>query len=182
MDHKNLQDYRDHVISTIPNERGVYVLRDWFQAGLYVGASTEGIRSRLRRHNTSARSDLIASGRLCVSEIAFIDIVEIQDPFMIRKVESAMIHLLNDHRPIFNSRLPKTRPTIPLPQFKTFQLVPDEEIARMREPLLVCEHHSDMLKKIIAYAKTTKDNAAIRHCINIRRSFFNYHAENLLDA
>ena len=48
-------------MQSLTNEIGVYVLCDLDQAPIYVGQSTDGARARVRRHLTSARSDIIAN-------------------------------------------------------------------------------------------------------------------------
>ena len=183
MDHKQLQVFRFEQLLSFPNKTGVYVLRDWFGAALYVGASTDGLRARCRRHLTSARSDLIASGKLCVSEIAYIDTYEIDDPAVIMLVEHYLMFTLNAHRPLFNTKIPIVCPVVELPEMKQFKMVPDCEINRMKStPILVMQHNTRMLSNIIDYARTAKDNDDIRHSIEIRRSLLNYHAENLVNA
>jgi Uri superfamily endonuclease len=55
--------FRRKAVSKLTQAIGVYVLCDLDHVPIYVGQSVEGIRSRVRRHLTSARSDIIANRR-----------------------------------------------------------------------------------------------------------------------
>src|SRR5437868_8492892 len=68
----NLQKYRRNQLSQLTAEIGVYALCDLDEVPIYVGQSVDGIRARVRRHLTSARSDVIANRQLDVWEIAFV--------------------------------------------------------------------------------------------------------------
>jgi hypothetical protein len=61
--------FRRRAGRTLINRIGCYVLCDLDEVPIYVGQSIDGIRARVNRHLTSARSDIIAnrqvdSGRL----------------------------------------------------------------------------------------------------------------------
>ena len=64
--------FHDQACRSITNETGVYVLCDLDQVPLYVGQSKDGIRSRVRRHLTSARSDVIANRQVDIWEVAYV--------------------------------------------------------------------------------------------------------------
>ena len=66
------QDFRSRALSQLTNEIGVYALCDLDGQPIYVGQSIDGIRTRVRRHLTSARSDVIANRQIDVWEIAFV--------------------------------------------------------------------------------------------------------------
>src|ERR1041384_7700313 len=68
----NLQQYRHTQLRQLTNEIGVYALCDLDEVPIYVGQSVDGIRARVRRHLTSARSDVIANRQLDVWEIAYV--------------------------------------------------------------------------------------------------------------
>jgi len=65
--------YRKRAVRKLPTQIGVYVLCDLDQVPIYVGQSVDGIRSRVARHLTSARSDIIANRQIDVWEIAWVD-------------------------------------------------------------------------------------------------------------
>lgn len=56
--------FRRNAVRSLTNEVGVYVLCDLDQIPIYVGQSSDGIRARVRRHLTSARSDIIRTDKL----------------------------------------------------------------------------------------------------------------------
>jgi Uri superfamily endonuclease len=64
--------FRRKAVRSLTNEIGYYVLCDLDQAPIYVGQSVDGIRSRVNRHLTSARSDIIANRQIHVWEIAWV--------------------------------------------------------------------------------------------------------------
>ena len=65
--------------ATLTNEIGCYVLCDLDQVPIYVGQSVDGIRSRVNRHLTSARSDIIANRQIDVWEIAWVWAYPVKD-------------------------------------------------------------------------------------------------------
>src|SRR4051812_18138242 len=68
--------FRDVQLRGLTSEFGVYALCDLDQIPIYVGQSFggegAGIRLRVRRHLTSARSDIVANRMLDVWEVAFV--------------------------------------------------------------------------------------------------------------
>lgn len=64
--------FRRKAVRTLANKIGCYVLCDLDQVPIYVGQSVDGIRSRVNRHLTSARSDIIANRQIDVWEIAWV--------------------------------------------------------------------------------------------------------------
>ncbi|MGO8831336.1 MAG: GIY-YIG nuclease family protein, partial [Roseiarcus sp.] len=65
-------EFRQRALSSLTDDIGVYALCDLDQVPVYVGQSVDGIRSRVRRHLTSARSDIIANRQVDVWEIAYV--------------------------------------------------------------------------------------------------------------
>ena len=59
-------NFRRRAVRTLTNKVGVYVLCDLDQVPIYVGRSSDGIRARVNRHLTSARSDIIANRQIDV--------------------------------------------------------------------------------------------------------------------
>jgi len=65
-------EYRKSAVTRLTNQIGVYVLCDLDNVPIYVGQSTDGIRARVQRHLTSARSDVIANRQIDVWEVAYV--------------------------------------------------------------------------------------------------------------
>jgi excinuclease UvrABC nuclease subunit len=64
--------FRKNAVRQLTNEIGVYALCDLDNVPVYVGQSSDGIRKRVSRHLTSARSDIIANRQIDVWEIAWV--------------------------------------------------------------------------------------------------------------
>jgi DNA mismatch endonuclease (patch repair protein) len=64
--------FRKDAVGKLTRSIGVYVLCDLDGVPLYVGQSKDGIRGRVARHLTSARSDMIANRQLDVWKIAYV--------------------------------------------------------------------------------------------------------------
>ncbi len=62
--------HRKKAAKGVPASIGVYALCDLDGVPIYVGTSEDGIRARVNRHITSARSDVIANRMVDVWEIA----------------------------------------------------------------------------------------------------------------
>jgi excinuclease UvrABC nuclease subunit len=71
--------FRRKAVRMLTNEIGCYVLCDLDQVPIYVGQSVDGIRSRVNRHLTSARSDIIANRQIDVWEIAWVWAYPVKD-------------------------------------------------------------------------------------------------------
>jgi GIY-YIG catalytic domain len=79
--------FRRKAVRMLTNEIGCYVLCDLDQVPIYVGQSVDGIRSRVNRHLTSARSDIIANRQIDVWEIAWVWAYPVQDKAAIGALE-----------------------------------------------------------------------------------------------
>lgn len=74
----------------LTNKIGCYVLCDLDQVPIYVGQSVDGIRARVRRHLTSARSDIIANRQIDVWEIAWVWTYPVENRADIGVIEDAL--------------------------------------------------------------------------------------------
>ncbi len=81
--------FRRRPVRTLTNKIGCYVLCDLDQVPIHVGQSVDGIRSRVNRHLTSARSDIIANRQIDVWEIAWVWAYPVEDRAEIRPLEDA---------------------------------------------------------------------------------------------
>ncbi|HYL74968.1 MAG TPA: GIY-YIG nuclease family protein [Bryobacteraceae bacterium] len=68
----SVEEFRDLQVATLPTENGTYALCDLDEVPIYVGVTEEGLRKRVQRHLTSARSDVIANRLLDVWEVAYV--------------------------------------------------------------------------------------------------------------
>jgi hypothetical protein len=92
---------------------GVYALCDLDEVPIYVGQSVDGIRARVRRHLTSARSDIIANRQVDVWEIAYVWAWPCTDGAMITRLEGFLFHQFNVQSRLMNGTIPANPGTLP---------------------------------------------------------------------
>lgn len=97
--------YRKSQVTTIPTPVGCYALCDVDEVPIYVGQSTDGIRARVQRHLTSARSDVIANRQIDVWEIAYVWAWPI-DLQHITALEAHLFHEFDAQSPLMNGAVP----------------------------------------------------------------------------
>lgn len=120
----------------LTNSVGVYILCDLDNVPLYVGQSIDGIRSRVARHLTSARSDIIANRQLDVWEIAFVWTYPVNDKAEIGPLEALLYHHFNPKSQLINGTVPAQpsgEPIVPEP-LQRIQVMNETEIAARQEP------------------------------------------------
>jgi hypothetical protein len=98
--------FRRKAVRTLSGKIGVYVLADLENIPIYVGQSTDGIRQRVQRHLTSARSDIIANRQIDVWEIAFVWEYPVEDAATMNTVEAALFHYFNQRSRLMNGKIP----------------------------------------------------------------------------
>src|SRR5665213_1553932 len=94
--------FRRKAVRTLTDVIGCYVLCDLDQVPIYVGQSVAGIRSRVNRHLTSARSDIIANRQIDVWEIAWVWTHPVSDRSLIGPLENALFHEFNGKSALMN--------------------------------------------------------------------------------
>jgi hypothetical protein len=99
--------FRRKAVRTLTNEIGCYVLCDLDQVPIYVGQSVDGIRSRVNRHLTSARSDIIANRQVDVWEIAWVWAYPVENKAEISPIEDALFHKFHSKSALMNGKVPK---------------------------------------------------------------------------
>src|SRR5580700_502768 len=128
--------FRRRAVRTLTNKIGCYVLCDLDEVPIYVGQSVDGIRSRVNRHLTSARSDIIANRQVDVWEIAWVWAYPVADKAMIGPLEDALFHHFHPSSALMNGKVPKTPPPraeIPKPA-QIVQVMSDAEIREKLDP------------------------------------------------
>ncbi|XOY57533.1 MAG: GIY-YIG nuclease family protein [Rhodobacterales bacterium] len=98
--------FRRKAVRTLTNSIGCYVLCDLDQVPLYVGQSRDGIRSRVNRHLTSARSDIIANRQVDVWEIAWVWAYPVANVADIGPLEDALFHCFHPKSALMNGKVP----------------------------------------------------------------------------
>jgi hypothetical protein len=134
-----IQKYRKAQMRTLTNKIGVYALCDLDGVPIYVGQSTDGIQSRVRRHLTSATSDIIANRQIDPWEIAFVQAYPVKRNKEIPLLEASLFARFHKKKPLMNGSIPVARGRslkhLPKP-VEIIQMMPDDEIKVRKDPAL----------------------------------------------
>jgi GIY-YIG catalytic domain len=149
------------------NEIGCYVLCDLDGVPMYVGQSTDGIRSRVNRHLTSARSDIIANRQIDVWEIAFVWAYPVADKAKISLLEDALFHEFHPKSALMNGKVPQK----PAKQFKLpkpaqiVQVMSPAEITEKLDSALRLPRQAEHYSQIVGHFLAVKNSKEIAGAI-----------------
>ncbi|MGU7843609.1 GIY-YIG nuclease family protein [Burkholderia sp. AW33-5] len=126
--------FRKRAVKTLTPKIGVYVLCDLDNIPIYVGQSKDGIRSRVARHLTSARSDIIANRQIDVWEIAYVWTYPVESADTINDLEAQLFHAFNPQSQLMNGAVPPDGDygAEPNPE-QVIQVMSDEEIRERKD-------------------------------------------------
>jgi GIY-YIG catalytic domain len=159
--------FRRKAVRTLINQIGCYVLCDLDGVPLYVGQSTDGIRSRVNRHLTSARSDIIANRQIDVWEIAWVWTYPVASRSLIGPLEDALFHEFHGNSALMNGKAPKkpaTRFNLPKPT-QVVQVMSDPEIEEKRDPALRLPRQAERYSQIMGHFLAVKNSRKIAGAI-----------------
>jgi hypothetical protein len=159
--------FRRRAVPTLTNDIGCYVLCDLDQVPIYVGQSVDGIRSRVNRHLTSARSDIIANRQIDVWEIAWVWAYPAKDRAEISSLEDALFHEFHGRSALMNGKVPKPpidRSKSPEPSQKV-QVMSDAEIAEKKDPALRLPRQAEHYSRIVGHFLAVKNSREIAGAI-----------------
>ena len=156
-----IQKYRKNQMKTLTTGIGVYALCDLDGVPIYVGQSTDGIQSRVRRHLTSARSDIIANRQVDPWEIAFVQAYPVEHKEDIPLLEASLFARFHKEKPLMNGSIPvaggRLLKRLPKPA-ETIQMMPDEEIKVRKEPSLRLPRQIEHIGRLVDHILTVKDS------------------------
>lgn len=156
-------DYRRKSLRQLTNSIGCYVLCDLDKIPIYVGQSVDGIRSRVSRHLTSARSDVIANRQIDVWEIAWVWAYPVPTREQITPLEDALFHKFHPVSALMNGKvppLPREHFELPEPAQK-IQVMASEEIAEKKDPALRLPRQSEHYSQIVGHFLAVKNSKEI---------------------
>jgi hypothetical protein len=159
--------FRRRAVRTLTNDIGCYILCDLDQVPIYVGQSVDGIRSRVNRHLTSARSDIIANRQIDVWEIAWVWAYPAKDRAEISSLEDALFHEFHGRSALMNGKVPKPpidRSKSPEPSQKV-QVMSDAEIAEKKDPALRLPRQAEHYSQIVGHFLAVKNSREIAGAI-----------------
>lgn len=159
--------FRRKAVRTLTDEIGCYVLCDLDQVPIYVGQSIDGIRSRVNRHLTSARSDIIANRQVDVWEIAWVWAYPVAERGAIGALETALFHQFHSASALMNGKAPKKpalSSAVPLPG-QVVQVMADSEIAEKKDPALRLPRQAEHYSQIVGHFLAVKNSREIAGAI-----------------
>lgn len=175
-------EFRRRAVRTLINDIGCYVLCDLDGVPLYVGQSRDGIRARVARHLTSARSDIIANRQIDVWELAYVWAYPVKELNDISPLEDALFHSFHPGSALMNGRVPpEPAELVDIPEpAQIVQVMADDEIIDKRDPALrlprQAEHYSQIVGHFLAVKNSREIAGAIQaHFQRLQR----YHRELL---
>ncbi|WP_300719654.1 GIY-YIG nuclease family protein [Pseudomonas sp.] len=127
--------FRKQAVKTLTRDKGVYVLCDLDNVPIYVGQSKDGIRNRVSRHLTSARSDIIANRQIDVWEIAYVWTYPMTSIATINHLEAQLFHAFNPQSQLMNGTVPAYADYGDTPEpDQVIQVMPTDEIRERQDP------------------------------------------------
>jgi hypothetical protein len=163
----NLQKYRHTQLISLSDEIGVYALCDLDCVPIYVGQSTDGIRTRVRRHLTSARSDIIANRQLDVWEVAYVWAWPMSEKReYIKDAEHYLANQFHRQKPLMGKIPPRPKTKPPMPKKQEVRILPEEEIEKRRDPLLRLPRQATHFNNLFSHILEVKDNDKLRAALS----------------
>src|SRR5690606_29918455 len=156
-------DFRERAVRTLTNQIGVYVLCDLDGVPVYVGKSRDGIRARVRRHLTSARSDIIANRQIDVWEIAWVWAYPVDDPADLARTEAALFHEFDPKSALMNGQVPaKPNPPLAIPKpAQTVQVMAEQEIKEKLDPALRLPRQAGRYAELVEHFIAVKNSSQV---------------------
>ena len=175
-------DYRKNAVARLTSQIGVYVLCDLDNVPVYVGQSTDGIRARVQRHLTSARSDVIANRQIDVWEIAFVWAFPVDEKSELNNLESTLFHHYDPLSQLMNGKLlPLPDQVIDMPEPEVIQVIQDREIEERKDPQLRLVRQAKHYADIIGHYLTVKNSPEIARAMEAHFARLTRYHQSLLD-
>lgn len=159
--------FRTKQLSALTDEIGVYALCDLDGLPIYIGQSTDGIRTRVRRHLTSARSDVIANRMIDVWEIAFVWAWLAPDLESIPVLEAFLFCHFDAQNTLMNGKMMPKPDKLPfdLPEKQVIQVINDETIKDRLDPQQRLPRQISQYLNLVDYILTVKDEVHLKRAL-----------------
>lgn len=159
--------FRRKALRELTNEIGCYALCDLDGVPIYVGQSVDGIRSRVNRHLTSARSDIIANRQVDVWEIAYVWAYPVVDRSKIQPLEDALFHNFHQNSPLMNGKVPTIPQELAIPEpSQRLQVMSPQEIEEKLDPALRLPRQAEHYSQIVGHFLAVKNSREIAVAID----------------
>lgn len=161
-------EFRKRATKQLTNSVGVYALCDLDNIPIYVGQSADGIRTRVTRHLTSARSDIIANRQIDVWEIAYVWAYPVKSVRDIKPLEARLFHHFHPKSELMNGTLPSrpARGRLPPKPDQIVQVMADKEIAEKKDPVLRLPRQAAHYAQLIGHYLAVKNSPQIARAMN----------------
>lgn len=161
----------------------MYALCDLDGIPVYVGQSIDGIQKRVRRHLTSARSDIIANRQIDVWEIAFVWGWPLEDQEKIKRLESHLFHEFHANSPLMNGSIPEDPGDLDfqIPNIQEIQVMPDEEIESRKDPINRLPRQIDHIRRLVDQILIVKDSKQLRRSLRAHFARLDSYNKEFLD-
>lgn len=153
------KDFRKKSLAALTNDIGVYTLCDLDHTPIYVGQSVDGIRARVQRHLTSARSDIIANRQIDVWEISAVMAWPVAEKPNIELAENFLFHRYNDDTPLMNGKIPPPQLELDfdLGDPQIVMVMDEQERQRRLNPALRLPRQIEQYQRLVDYIQNVKD-------------------------
>jgi hypothetical protein len=159
-------------LSQLTIEIGVYVLCDLDEVPIYVGQTVSigerGIRGRVRRHLTSARSDAIANRQMDVWEIAWVWAWPIAKSEEISRFEASIFsYFKKKNTLVAGKHLRATESFDKLPEYQRVQILESQEIAKRRDLRFRLPRQLQQINQLLDVMLNVKDSEDLRFSLDV---------------
>jgi len=172
------KDFRKQAMKGLTNKTGVYALCDLDGVPIYVGQSTDGIRARVQRHLTSARSDIIANRQIDVWEIAFVMAWPMENLGQISPLEDYLFHRFDKQLPLMNGKIPADPGALDfaLPEVEMVSVMAEYEIKKRLDPALRLPRQIEQYQRLVDYIQNVKDAPHLKRSLQAHfQRLISYH-------
>lgn len=160
------QAYRSKALGALTNEIGVYALCDLDGQPIYVGQSVDGIRTRVRRHLTSARSDVIANRQIDVWEIAYVWAWPVADVTQVQPLEDAVFQHFDAEQRLMNGKsLSGAAENTVWPEKQQVQVIEEADRKLRLDPAQRLPRQIQQYNLLVDYILTVKDAAHLKRSL-----------------
>ncbi len=160
------QRFRKEALATLTDQIGVYALCDLDGQPIYVGQSVDGIRSRVRRHLTSARSDIIANRQVDVWEIAYVWGWPVQSVAEVAPLEGAVFARYDAEQALMNGKI-EQGPVDPViwPDKQVVQVIEENERLQRLQPAQRLARQIQQYNLLVDYILNVKDAVHLKRSL-----------------
>lgn len=179
----NAIKYRRQKVRDVPTEIGVYALCDLDGVPIYVGQSVDGIQSRVRRHLTSARSDIIANRQIDVWEIAYVWAWPLPEKTQISELEAWLFHEFASNSELMNGSIPAdpSKISFAIPEKFVIQIIDDEEIEARLDPSVRMPRQIQHIERLVDHIPNVKNTVELKRSLKAHYARLTKYYDQFLD-